>query len=127
MGEDEDKIIGYLMCYENKSLKQIISSGKIDHQDGIVTYLQTQNNPYIFGDHIAIGKRYLQTGVGHLLMKRLFKDMKKNKIPKMYVGVLHGPVKNTPSINFIKALGFRFLKEVKNKDKLSWGIYGIKV
>ena len=41
----------------------------------------------------------------------------------MYVAILHGPIRNEASINFVGRLGFENITEVTNSDGLVWGIY----
>ena len=90
VAEENKEVIGYLMCYDDNTLKRIISDGNINHQDGTTTFLLKQKPPYIFGDHIAIKKKYLQKGVGERLMERLSKDMKKDEIKQIPASFVKG-------------------------------------
>ena len=120
---------GFLMCYNRAFLHQLIESGAIAHEDGITEFIQKEESEddFIFGDQIGIDYTNGRKGVGTKLMKDLFEKMKAKGIKKMYVAVLHEPVKNDVSQSFCQSLGAKVVTEVQNKDGLRWGIYKFEI
>lgn len=116
-------IEGFLMCYDDKTLQQLITNSELSHEDGITKFLTQQPAPYIYGDQIGINNCHAQTGIGNAMMKNLFKEMQTKNIDTMYVAIMHHPIKNTASINFCSKLGFTQVAEITNIDSRVWGIY----
>jgi uncharacterized protein with ATP-grasp and redox domains len=56
-------------------------------------------------------------------MEKVFAKMRDRKMRNMYVAILHKPIRNEASINFVGRLGFDNVAEVTNSDGLVWGIY----
>jgi GNAT superfamily N-acetyltransferase len=122
VAELDNKIIGFLMCYDDETLTHLKNMKLIRHEDSIANYLISQNKPFVFGDQIGVLYDYSNKDVGSSLIKHLIEDMKKDDINKLYVAILHKPFKNKASLDFCKKLGFRFIEEVENDDKKVWGI-----
>ncbi len=123
VAESKNKIIGFLMCYDNKTLTDLKNKNLLDYEDKTVNLILSQNRPFLFGDQIGVISSHRSQGIGKSMIKQLFEDMKKQNIKRIYVAVLHKPFKNIASLGFCKKLGFNFLQEVENKDNLVWGIY----
>lgn len=123
VAEEDARLQGFLMCYDDATIRRLSETGELSHQDGVLKYLQSQPAPFIFGDQIGIQREKLRSGVGNLLMEGLIADMKTNGVPTMYVGILLHPTRNVASIKFCERLGFKQVAEVENKDHLAWGIY----
>ncbi|MGY4884330.1 MAG: GNAT family N-acetyltransferase [Nanobdellota archaeon] len=123
---DKGKTIGFLMCYDNKTVDELAESGKLDHEDGFLNYLSKIKEPYILTDQLGILPEYARIGAGKLLMNTLIKDMKKAKIYRA-----EGIVSNTPlnkaSTSFLKKYGSKKVGEIKNKDNHVWDIYSGKL
>ncbi|NMB48719.1 GNAT family N-acetyltransferase [Candidatus Kuenenbacteria bacterium] len=127
---EENKVRGFIMSYDKTFLEQLIKNGEIAHEDGIMQYLQTEINPadnFIFGDQIAISKDNRNREAGTKLMKATLSRMQSMGINNMYVAILHQPIRNEASINFVGRFGFNHTKEVTNSDGLVWGIYHLNI
>lgn len=127
---EENKVRGFIMSYDKSFLEQLIQSGEIAHEDGIMQYLQTEIDPadnFIFGDQIAISKDNRNKEAGTKLMENTLSRMQSMDINNMYVAILHQPIRNEASINFVGRFGFNHTKEVTNSDGLVWGIYHLNI
>lgn len=127
---EEDKVRGFIMSYDKAFLEQLIQNGEIAHEDGIMQYLQTEIDPadnFIFGDQIAIAKDNRNKEAGTKLMEATLSRMQSTDINNMYVAILHQPIRNKASINFVGRFGFNHTKEVTNSDGLVWGIYHLNI
>lgn len=125
VAEDSGDIIGFLMCYDDKTLRGLTDD--LSYKDGTSKFLLEQKTPFIFGDQIGVREEMNHKGVGNQLMERLFEDMKKSKIDTMYVEILHQPVRNETSIKFSEKLGFSLETEAINSDGSVWGIYKLRL
>jgi ribosomal protein S18 acetylase RimI-like enzyme len=123
VAELKNKIVGFLMCYDDKTLAELKNKHLLDHEDETINFILSQNKPFVFGDQIGVLSSYANQGVGTSMTKQLFEDMKKRNIMRLYVAVLHKLFKNIVSLNFCKKLGFKFIREVENHDNKIWGIY----
>jgi len=121
--EENNHIDGFLMCYTDKELDELIRRGKLNHEYGIIRNISHRDRPFIFGDQIGILPEFNRMGIGRKLMNALFLDMKNKRITKMYVAILHHPYMNSPSYHFFTHFNFKKIEEVMNKDGLVWGIY----
>lgn len=127
---ERGQVKGFLMCYDRAFLQRLVDEGEIDHEDGIVNYLATHTEPeenFLYGDQIGISKETRTKEAGTMLMEKTFLKMKEKGMRKMYVAVLHGPIRNEASINFVRRLGFNNVAEVTNSDSLVWGIYHVDI
>jgi N-acetylglutamate synthase-like GNAT family acetyltransferase len=127
VSENNNKIDGFLMCYDNNTLKDMQNKGILAHEDGIMNFVKKMHTPYIFGDQIAVDPDTQEKGIGGKLWGNLLADMKKKDITTMYVAILHKPIKNIHSINYHKKFGITKVSEVKNKDNKIWGIYKFSI
>jgi N-acetylglutamate synthase-like GNAT family acetyltransferase len=128
VSQDEGGLSGFLMAYDNSTLRSLDGCAAMQHEFGLVQLLLHQKPPFIFADQMGVRAEVNRSGVGRKLMKRLFHDMKKAKIPKIYAGVLHEPTRNQASINFCEGLGFNYTKrEIQNPDGYIWGVYARSV
>ncbi len=127
VAEENNQIIGFLMCYDNKNLQKLLKNGKLNHEDQLVKTIASKKEPYVFGDQIAIIPNKAQLGIGKLFMKNLFKDMKTENINSLYVGILHKPALNTASERFCEKQGFIMQEKITNSDKHTWGIYKLEL
>ena len=118
----KEKVHGFLMCYDNKELNYLAKKEYLLHESEIINYVLNQKSPFIFGDQIGISHDNSRQGIGKLLMDKLFEDMKLRDIKRMFVAILHKPIRNTASLKFCNSLGFEQLTEVTNKDGLVWGV-----
>lgn len=116
-------ITGFLMCYDDETLRKLTQNGDISHQDAEVKYVLEQKKPFIFGDQIGVRKEWARCGSGTELIRRLFGDMGNNGVRDMYVGILQKPVTNNTSIHFCAGFGFDKINEVQNPDETVWGIW----
>ena len=123
VAERDSELVGYLMCYDNNALESLVEANVLNYEDGIVREVSKQERPYIFGDHIGVREDLTQGNIGRNLMETLFEDMREKGINRMYVGVLHSPVRNEASVSFVRSFGFEEVSEVSNSDGLIWGIY----
>ncbi|OGF21424.1 hypothetical protein A2316_02210 [Candidatus Falkowbacteria bacterium RIFOXYB2_FULL_38_15] len=123
---EEGRVKGFLMCYDRSFLQNLISEGEIGHEDGIISYLTKNTEPednFLYGDQIGISAENRTREAGTILMEKVFAKMKDRSMRNMYVAILHGPIRNEASINFVGRLGFENITEVTNSDGLVWGIY----
>lgn len=127
VAETDSNLDGFLMCYDSVTLDDFLEKGLLDHEEGLVQYITKQQTPYIFGDQIGVRKGKNRHNVGTAMMDKLFQDMQQKKIPTMYVGILHQPVRNYASIDFCTKLGFTKISEVANKDETVWGVYQLNL
>ena len=127
VAEENKKIIGFLMCYDNFTLEELLKNKELNHEDSICNFILNQKGPYIFGDQIGISNNKTSQGVGLGLINKLIEDMKKEDIKTMYVCILHKPVFNKASFNFCKKIGFKKVAEITNSDKHIWGIYKLEL
>lgn len=127
VGAEGNRIRGFLMCVDNDLLDKMISLGQF-HHEGILPFLSQQYRPFIYGETIAVDPLVARTGLGNLMIKYLFEDMKQRKIFDMHVLIRHSPHRNNTSINFCTDLGFKFTEEEINNpgDNFVWGIYSLK-
>jgi N-acetylglutamate synthase-like GNAT family acetyltransferase len=127
IAEDNSKIDGFLMCYDSNTLNNYLKDGLLSHEDGLVGFVAKQTQPFVFGDQIGVNPDNKRKNLGTEMMNELFKNMKKNNIFTMYVGILHKPTKNITSISFCNKIGFKEIAEVTNEDKTVWGIYKLEL
>ncbi len=125
--KDNSKINGFLMAYDSNTLNNYLQNKLLSHEDGIMDFLITQTENYVFGDQIGIDPKAKRNNIGTLMMTELTKDMKFKNISTMYVAILHKPVKNLTSIAFCSKKGFKEICEVTNKDNTTWGIYKLNI
>lgn len=124
---EDSTIEGFLICYDSIFLRDLVKDGSISHQDGIIKFLfDEEEGSFIFGDQIAVGPSATRQGLGRDLMLDMFERMRKANIPRMFVTVLHAPIRNDVSIAFCEELGAQCVKEATNKDSLTWGIYSFE-
>jgi len=123
VAEREGKILGFLVCYDDVSLKKLIDEGEFADEKKFMKFLSKQKIPFILGDQIAVDPDNTSKGVGKSLVDKLFEEMLEESITDFYGAILHKPIKNTASINFWEMLGCKLLLEVTNVDGLTWGIY----
>lgn len=123
IAKDQGRTEGFLTCYDSSSLQNLIESGELGHEDGIINFVAKQPSPFIFGDQIAVDPECSRRGIGEKMIQRLFGDMRKAGISRMYVAISHSPENNETSRRFCTKLGFRQVAEVTNKDSRVWGIY----
>jgi len=115
---------GFLMCYNCAFLRELVADGSISHQDGAVSFLLREIEcPFLFGDQIAVSSTVSRRGIGRELMHDMFGRMHAAGIRRMYVTILHRPVRNAASIQFCEGLGAKCVQEVTNKDGFTWGVY----
>jgi GNAT superfamily N-acetyltransferase len=124
---DQNKVIGFLMCYDDETLKDLIKNGNLDHEAHLAKKVAEQNGRYTFGDQIGVFPDKALTGVGTALMTALFEDMKAVNINTIYVGILHKPVMNIASKQFCENLGFMCRESVINSDNHEWGFYKLEL
>lgn len=121
---DAGTLAGFLMCYDGTFLRELMADGAISHQDGAVGFLlRADDSLFLFGDQIAISPTASRRGVGRELMCNMFERMRETGLRRMYVTILHRPVRNVASIQFCEGLGAQCVREVTNKDELTWGVY----
>ncbi len=123
---EEGKVKGFLMCYDRAFLQKLINEGKMGHEDGIISYLTNRTAPdenFLYGDQIGISAENRNREAGTILMEKVFAEMKDRNMRKMYVAILHDPIRNEASINFVGRLGFENVADVTNSDGLVWGLY----
>lgn len=125
VAKEGDLTLGYLMCYDNVLLSQLVEDGSIGHEDGITRFIRDlePTDRFIYGDQIGIDYENHRVGIGSTLMQRHFEQMKQEGIEKMYVAILHEPIKNAASLAFCSRLGATCVGEVANKDGIKLGIY----
>jgi hypothetical protein len=126
VADNSDDIVGFLMCYDSDTLRGLMSSGAMDHEDAVVRRVSEASGEYVFGDQIGVVSVEAMNGVGSEMMERLFDDMWKECINVMRVGILHEPVENVASKAFCKDLGFVYQNEVTTRDGHVWGIYELR-
>ena len=119
----DDKVVGFLMCYDNETLTRLIRSGVLNHEDNLTQIVSERQGNYIFGDQIGVVPDKTVIGIGTSLMERLFGDIQRADIDMMYIGILHEPVMNIASKTFCEKLGFIHQENVTNSDNHIWGIY----
>ena len=119
----DEKVVGFLMGYDNETLKNLMKDGELAHEDMLTKRVSEQEDTYIFGDQIAVIPNRTLSGVGSSLMQTLFEDMRRALINMMYVGILHEPGMNTASKKFCEKLGFTHQENVMNSDNHKWGVY----
>lgn len=127
---EQGQVKGFVMCYDRAFLNKLIEEGEIGHEDGIVNYLSSQTPPednFLFGDQIGISRQNRTREAGTMLLEEVFVKMREKGMKNMYVAVLHQPVRNEASINFIGGLGFNNVAKVTNSDGLVWGIYHVEL
>lgn len=122
-----DVIKGFVMCYELSFLKRLIVDKKIQHEDGIIQFLETLNGAFLYGDQIGVSTDNRSRKAGTLLLQEIFRRMRRDNIEDMYVAILHKPIHNSASIRFVSRFGFSCKKEVVNSDGLVWGIYHLNI
>ncbi len=118
-----NKLDGFLMCYDERTLRDLNAAGDMSHEDGTVEFVLSQEGPYVFGDQIGVAREEQGHGIGHAMMRELFKEMRESGISAMYGAILHKPFRNASSINFFSGLNSEKVSEIANKDSLVWGIY----
>jgi N-acetylglutamate synthase-like GNAT family acetyltransferase len=123
VAEEKDRVVAFIMAYNNLIINKLIESGDLTHQSNIIKFLLKQKKPFIWGDQIGVLKEYAKQGIGGLLMDRLISQSNKNKISAIYVDILHNPFRNEASISFCTKKGFNQIREIENSDKKIWGIY----
>lgn len=124
LSSDAEGVAGFLMCYSNEFLREIVADGSISHQDGAVRFLLgEEGGSFLFGDQIAVSPTASRRGIGRELMHDMFGRMLEAGMHRMYVTILHHPLRNIASIRFCEGLGARCVREVTNKDGLTWGVY----
>jgi len=127
---EQGQVKGFLMCYDRAFLQKLIDEGEIGHEDGIVSYLKNQTEPednFLYGDQIGISSENRTKEAGTILMEKIFAKMKDRNMRNMYVAILHNPIRNEASINFVGRLGFNNVADVSNADGLVWGIYHVDI
>lgn len=87
-------------------------------------------NDYVMLEKIAVLDKYNRQGVGSMLSKRFFKDLKRNGIHDMFEEVIIAPAPNIPSLMFkkkrnLKLAATRF--EEHNSKILTTLIYHKKI
>ncbi|MBP7134113.1 GNAT family N-acetyltransferase [Patescibacteria group bacterium] len=129
VAKEGDTLLGYLMCYDNVLLTQLIADGSIGHEDGITNFITSQEptDRFVYGDQIGIDYENHRTGIGSGLMQQNFEHMREEGIRKMYVAILHQPLKNEASISFCTRLGATCVGEVQNRDGIMLGIYRFEI
>ncbi|MFA5992200.1 MAG: GNAT family N-acetyltransferase [Candidatus Pacearchaeota archaeon] len=121
VAEDGDEIKGFLMCYDSNTIVDLRK--KLEHEDGVISFLLGQKKPFVFGDQIGVRPSNQRSNTGRSMLETLFKDMKNSKVNTCYVAILHEPVRNRASIRFCSSLGFKVVGEVTNMDEHVWGVY----
>ena len=124
---NEDEVVGFLMCYDNETLKGLMKSGELDHDDMLTKRVSEQQGKYIYGDQIGVIPDRTLNGVGTSMMETLFDEMRRTEIFDMYVGILHEPAMNSASKKFCERLGFSHQESVRNSDNHLWGIYKLQL
>ena len=123
---EQGQVKGFLMCYDRAFLQKLIDDGEIGHEDGIIGYLTSHTDDednFLYGDQIGISSDNRTREAGTILMEKVFAKMRERNMRNMYVAILHGPIRNEASINFVGRLSFNNVAEVTNSDGLVWGIY----
>lgn len=127
--KQNDKIIGFLMCYDRNFLEKLIQENEISHEDGITDFLTNlpSDADFVFGDQIGVLAENRKSNIGKRMMEELFKEMTQKKISNMYVAILQEPICNEVSINFVSGFGFKKIKDIRNTDNSVWGIYHLEL
>ena len=125
VSQDDKGLAGFFMCYDKEKLDQLIESGEIGHEDGIMDFLSSsvEADNFVFGDQIVVDHKNRSDGVGTAMMAEVFTKMKEKGIADFYAAILHQPLKNEASIAFTDTLGLKNVGEVTNADGLVWGMY----
>ncbi len=123
VAEREGEMAGFLMCFEDKALENLVQRGVMTAEDNTFDFIFSQPRPFLVVDQIGVDRDYARQGVGRALMQGLFDDPRGIKIKDLYAEILHAPARNQTSINFFSSLGFRGIKELTNSDNNTWGIY----
>ena len=123
VAESDSQIDGFLMSYDDITLRILDGCYAMNHQAGLARFLFSKDAPFIFTDQIGVKRETNRSGIGRALMNRLFQDMRTAKIPQVYGGILHEPTRNEASIAFCTGLGFEYVQEVQNPDFYRWGVY----
>lgn len=122
-----NEVVGYLMCYDDENLRNLMKTGKLNHEDMLTKTVSEQQGRYIFGDQIGVIPDKALNRIGTSLMEALFDDMREAEISNMYVGILHEPALNIASKKFCEKLGFSYQESVRNSDNHLWGIYKLQL
>ncbi len=69
IAQEKKEIIGFVMAYDDKSLKSLFNENQMKHEDNLVKFILEQNNPFIFGDQIGIRSNNEGNGIGKRLMR----------------------------------------------------------
>ncbi len=76
----------------------------------------------VFGEELAVKKKFRGKGIGTELVKELIKYCKKNKIIMLYLGT--GDFKGNKAIQYYKKLGFKKVGNIKDINPDSEYDYG---
>lgn len=126
----ENEILGYLMAYTRDFLQRLVHQGDMRHEDGIMNCILSHSRStdnFLFIDQIAISPTSHKKNAGTILMKSIFQKMILKNMTRIYLAIMHAPIRNQASINFMKRLGFMNIAETSNADNLIWGIYYLQL
>ena len=118
------EIIGFMFCFDGKTLKQLFEKGIMFGEDVKFPYLLSQKKPWVLVDQLGVMKKYSYQGVGKALFDQFFADLIGQSCA-IYAEILHHPVKNHSIINFCTSIGFQKVNVLTNSDTNTWGIYHI--
>lgn len=122
-----EQIKGFLMCYDDKTLQELVKEEKMSHEGNLPRFILQQPPPYVFIDQIGVQKTESKSGLGTAMVETLFEEMRSGEIPAAYVAVAHEPVRNTASMKFFQKHGFRKISEIDNGDGHKSGIYRVSL
>jgi len=125
VAERDGELIGYLYCFDDKTLKELEEKKILTGEDITFPYLFSQKKPFILADQMGVMRKYSYQGIGKALFEKFFADIIGKNNLRLYAEILHKPVRNQASINFCQSIGFNEIEELTNSDKNTWGIYHI--
>ena len=125
VAEENGEIVAFFMGYDDKFIEQLMESSEIKKDDPVFSFVMKQKRPFVFGYQLAVDYNHSYRGIGKMLMDRLFEDMLKKGITEVYADILHKPIENTASKNFVISIGCKFIRDVDEGDGYIWGIYKI--
>lgn len=123
VAEKDGQLAGFIMCYDNNKLGELLKAGELNHEDSIVQFLFQQKFPFLYGDQIGIKPSFMKRKIGERLMESVLKTMREQRILPFYACVLHKPIENLASKSFCSHYNFKLIKEIKDKKGYTWGVY----
>jgi len=102
---DGDKVVGFnLINFERATLVLVNLTKKL-------------RRDFAWSEHIAVKKEFRRTGLGSQLRMRIFQELKRRGIRRLYGGTLRS---NTASLALTRSVGFREIGDIHYRKILSF-------